>query len=376
MQNMFRQSARIGAVATAMGIFMSPTVFAQTVPATTTALAQQHPAMQQVLQYGSRNHWVATLQADLKLLGYAGVGPTDGIFGPRTLGALDAFESANGFTVTGKTSGAVWQDILSGFNLVPGTGVSARAATLNRQIAKHPAMSQYLQVGSRGHWVMTLQANLKLLGYKDVGPVDGVFGPLTQAALEQFQKAHGLTANGIASPHTWQVILMGLGVLDHSGSTTTTPPVSKPTVTTTTTAPTTTPTVTTTTTPATKPSVTTSSSGTQMIDGYPVIAVYQVRATAYGPSLKDNYPFGPVDAFGQPLQAGMIAVDPSLIPLKSRVYVKGYTDHNLPTGGFLGRAMDTGGAIKGHRIDIFMNASPQTVSNFGIEPVTVYVLGK
>lgn len=113
-----------------------------------------------------------------------------------------------------------------------------------------------------------------------------------------------------------------------------------------------------------------------MIDGYPVIAVYQVRATAYGPSLKDNYPFGPVDAFGQPLQAGMIAVDPSLIPLKSRVYVKGYTDHNLPTGGFLGRAMDTGGAIKGHRIDIFMNASPQTVSNFGIEPVTVYVLGK
>lgn len=373
MQNMFRQSARIGAVATAMGILISPSVFAQTVPATTTALAQQHPAMQQVLQYGSRNHWVATLQADLKLLGYTGVGPTDGIFGPRTLGALDAFESANGFTVTGKTSAAVWQDILAGFNLVPSTGVSASAATLNHQIARHPAMSQYLQVGSRGHWVMTLQANLKLLGYKSVGSVDGIFGPLTEAALKQYQTAHGLTSNGIASPATWQAILMGLGVLDHSGGTATT----TPTVTTTTTAPTAAPTVTTTTTnPTTQPSVTTSSSGTQMIDGYPVIAVYQVRATAYGPSLKDNYPFGPVDAFGQPLQAGMIAVDPSLIPLKSRVYVKGYTDHNLPTGGFLGRAMDTGGAIKGHRIDIFMNANPQTVSNFGIEPVTVYVLGK
>ncbi len=101
-----------------------------------------------------------------------------------------------------------------------------------------------------------------------------------------------------------------------------------------------------------------------------------MQATAYGPSLQDNYPYGPVDAFGQPLKPGMVAVDPSLIPLKSYVYVKGYTDTHLPSGGFLGRAMDTGGAIKGHRVDIFMNANSQTVSNFGIEPVTVYVLGK
>ncbi len=120
----------------------------------------------------------------------------------------------------------------------------------------------------------------------------------------------------------------------------------------------------------------TPSGKTKTIDGRPVIAVYHMRATAYGPSLKDNYPYGPVDAFGQPLARGMVAVDPRLIPLKSYVYVKGYTDPRLPQGGFLGRAMDTGGAIKGHRIDIFMNANSQTVSNFGIEPVTVYVLGK
>ncbi len=384
MQNVFRQGARIGAMAVAMGVMASPSVFAQTVPATTAALAQVHPAMRQVLQYGSRNHWVATLQADLKLLGYTGVGPTDGIFGPRTLNALQAFESANGFTVNGKTSAPVWQDVLAGLNLVPSVGTTTSTTILNRQIAKHPAMSQWLRKGSRGHWVMTLQANLRLLGYKSVGPVDGIFGPLTQAALEQFQKTHNLAVNGIATPATWQLILSGLGVLDNKApastaqptvTTTTTAPASQPTGTTSTTPPTSQPTVTTTTSPAPSTTVTTSSGGTQMIDGYPVIAVYHVRATAYGPSLKDNYPFGPVDAFGQPLEPGMIAVDPSLIPLKSRVYVKGYTDSNLPTGGFLGRAMDTGGAIKGHRIDIFMNANPQTVSNFGIEPVTVYVLG-
>jgi 3D (Asp-Asp-Asp) domain-containing protein len=110
------------------------------------------------------------------------------------------------------------------------------------------------------------------------------------------------------------------------------------------------------------------------IDGYRIQAVYHMMATAYGPSLQDNYPYGPTDYFGNPLKAGDVAVDPSVIPLKSLVYVKGYTDPHLPAGGFVGHALDTGGAIKGMRIDIFMNANAQTVSNFGIEPVTVYLL--
>ncbi len=67
-------------------------------------------------------------------------------------------------------------------------------------------------------------------------------------------------------------------------------------------------------------------------------------------------------------------MDPSIIPLKSQVYVKGYHDATLPKGGFAGQAMDTGGAIKGMRIDVFMNAGAGTVSNFGEQPVTVDVL--
>ena len=123
------------------------------------------------------------------------------------------------------------------------------------------------------------------------------------------------------------------------------------------------------------PTVTTTTGTANTIDGYPVLKVIHMTATAYGPSLQDNYPYGPVDYFGQPLEPGMVAVDPSVIPLKAHVYVTGYTDGRLPKGGFLGQAMDEGGAIKGNRIDIYMNANPLTVSNFGIEPVTVYVLG-
>lgn len=111
------------------------------------------------------------------------------------------------------------------------------------------------------------------------------------------------------------------------------------------------------------------------VDGRPVLGVLHMVATAYGPTYAANYPYGPVDAYGQPLQPGMVAVDPSVIPMRSTLYVQGYHDPALPAGGFVGHAMDTGDAIQGQRIDIFMNQGRAAVSHFGVEPVTVYVLG-
>jgi spore germination protein len=100
-----------------------------------------------------------------------------------------------------------------------------------------------------------------------------------------------------------------------------------------------------------------------------------MEATAYGPSAADNYPYGPTDYFGQPLVAGDIAVDPSVIPLRTCLYVTGYQSPNLPAGGFIGEADDEGGAIKGMHVDLFMNANPTAVSNFGIQTVHVTILG-
>jgi peptidoglycan hydrolase-like protein with peptidoglycan-binding domain len=236
-----------------------------------------------------------------------------------------------------------------------GFSASADIVTTAQLEAVHPAMRQVLSYSDQGHWVMTLQADLNLLGYHS-GPVDGIFGPKTEAAVKSFQSAHNLSVTGATDPATWQDILAGFHL---------TPPYQRQGTSSTGAS----------STGSSVGQTSTNSSGPQMIDGRPVIAVYHMIATAYGPSLKDNYPYGPVDAFGQPLQSGMVAVDPSVVPLKSYVYVQGYHDSNLASGGFLGHAMDTGGAIKGDRIDIFMNANPTTVSNFGIQPVTVYLLG-
>ena len=36
-------------------------------------------------------------------------------------------------------------------------------------------------------------------------PVDGLFGPGTEAALRIFQSQHGLVPDGIAGPKTWRL---------------------------------------------------------------------------------------------------------------------------------------------------------------------------
>ncbi|MFC5405566.1 3D domain-containing protein [Cohnella soli] len=102
--------------------------------------------------------------------------------------------------------------------------------------------------------------------------------------------------------------------------------------------------------------------------------VLDIKATAYSASAEENGEWGPVDYFGNPLKLGTIAVDPSVIPFGTRVYITGYDFSGLPTGGLIATATDKGGAIKGNRIDIFVPGSRQFVSGFGYQSVKVYVL--
>ena len=63
-----------------------------------------------------------------------------------------------------------------------------------------------LEYGSSGGSVEALQMLLNCNGYS-CGTVDGDFGPKTTAAVKQFQKANGLTQDGIVGVNTWSAIL-------------------------------------------------------------------------------------------------------------------------------------------------------------------------
>ena len=55
--------------------------------------------------------------------------------------------------------------------------------------------------GANGHPVRTVQHLLR--AHSQQVSVDGVFGPLTEAAVKAVQAASGLTADGIVGPQTW-----------------------------------------------------------------------------------------------------------------------------------------------------------------------------
>jgi len=113
--------------------------------------------------------------------------------------------------------------------------------------------------------------------------------------------------------------------------------------------------------------------GKGYIKGHRIKKVLNMRATAYG--IDGNGPWGPVTAMGTPLRHGVIAVDPRVIPLGTKVYVTGYKSSFLPSAGFIGFAEDTGGSvIRGKHIDIFINKYESQVSCFGIQNVKVYIL--
>lgn len=115
------------------------------------------------LHRGSHGSGVAAVQRALGI-------PADGIFGPQTRRAVRAFQAAHGLIVDGIVG---------------------------------PQTSAALFGGTRAAHVLRIPATTAAAVQRALGvPADGVFGPISQAALRAFQRAHGLIVDGIPGPQS------------------------------------------------------------------------------------------------------------------------------------------------------------------------------
>lgn len=115
---------------------------------------------------------VEHVQQQLKDRGYY-LGPIDGVMGQSTQAALEAYQRDHGLRVTGNLD----QPTLR--TLSRDTGTAATSA---------PSAAPTLDVRAA-------QRELRKRGYYS-GPVDGVIGALTEAALREYQRDRGLSVTG------------------------------------------------------------------------------------------------------------------------------------------------------------------------------------
>lgn len=95
------------------------------------------------------------------------------------------------------------------------------------------------------------------------------------------------------------------------------------------------------------------------------VKVMEMEATGYepGPISTGEWADG-LTFTGLKAQRGVVAVDPSVIPLGTRLYIEGYGE---------GIAADIGGAIKGNRIDLCFDTYEEAIQ-WGRRIVKVYIL--
>lgn len=88
-----------------------------------------------------------------------------------------------------------------------------------------------------------------------------------------------------------------------------------------------------------------------------------MEATAYTKSIEEGTHRG-ITKSGTQVSRGTIAVDPRVIPLGTKVYVEGYGH---------AECLDIGGAIKGNKIDLYMD-SREECFEFGRRDVKVWIV--
>ena len=169
-----------------------------------------------ILRYGTRSDEVLKLQQNLTKLGLY-TGTISGHYGSITEAAVMNFQRKNGLSadgIAGAKTLAKIEEKVNGTSSSSSSGSSSSSSSSSNVAANSSGLLKY---GVRSDAVRTLQQNLKTLGYYD-GSVTGNFGRLTKEAVYNFQKANGLSADGVAGAKTLSSISGKLSGNSSSGN--------------------------------------------------------------------------------------------------------------------------------------------------------------
>ncbi len=183
------------------------------------------PVPEVILRYGSSGNEVAQIQIKLNRIAknypaIPKISPVDGIFGDETEAAVREFQSIFNLAVDGLVGRSTWYAIqrvyaaVKRLNDLGSEGISPEEVT--------NLFSQVLDEGDRGIGVRELQFFLNFISlYNESVPyvtIDGIFGPLTRAAVEAFQSLYGLDVTGVVDIETWDYLYRAYrGILDSLG---------------------------------------------------------------------------------------------------------------------------------------------------------------
>lgn len=298
------------------------------------------------LKYGDRGDEVKEIQTYLIAQCLLKV-PADGVYGMTTVNAIKDFQSALGLEADGVCGNmtyrilraAAYDEIdITTFKLgdwVPDyeleisdndeadtfkssgetIGSVLSAVSTVKEVAQYAGVGDVIKLGMQGDGVIDLQNKLIEHGFYE-GEATGVCDNDTVDALKDFQRSRGLTADGVCGRRTYSAF-EGDEYYNESNSYT---------------------------------------------NGFPNYSrVVRVEATAYSSAQADLSAY---TATGTLCRYGVIATDPSFIPLGTRVYIPGY--------GYA-VAEDTGGAIVGNRIDVAFDTLGECYE-FGRQWVDLYIL--
>ncbi len=161
---------------------------------TTIVIERPEPPLQVVGDPMVRN-----VQETLKELNFYG-GEVDGLFGPNTREAIEAYQAKMGMAVTGAVDGSLLDQLGTG-SVTPAVLPSpAPREQAKPAVATGPASGDTAVKPvsfTRDDRIAKVQAGLKEFGNDDI-EIDGVLGTRTEAAIREFQSLFGLAVTGRA----------------------------------------------------------------------------------------------------------------------------------------------------------------------------------